>query len=175
MLRKFFALCVCLCLLLPVASAEEELYLAFVSDAMSKTGGDHANYERDMIYVHAQDLGDFWMRILEDGPAVEAYHKQGVRFTLDRTPKAVYGSDDVVTPASVELIGAITGELVSLDDTSLVTKVYDWGAVVDDAPTKRLIVNEQTQIENNVQAGDPANLLYEPDTEIVLLVIASNG
>lgn len=183
-MKKLLAVCVCLSMLFGAVSFAEEadpVYLAFVSDAMPKDGDDETAYEKDKIYVHTapygetEAIGDFWLKIPEDGPAVEEYHKQGVRFTLAQTPEKPYTYDDIVTPESVEIIGAITGELVEKGDGYLVTKVYDWGAVVPDAPTQRLVCDDATEWADAFEPGDPVRILYDPSTDVALYVSYSNG
>ena len=183
-MKKLLTVCVCLAMMLgAVAFAEEAepTYLAFVSDAMPKDGDDPTAYEKDMIYIHSEpfggmeSIGDFWLMIPEDGPAVEEYHKQGVRFTLSQAPEKPYTYDDIVTPESVEIIGAITGEIVESGDDYLVTKVYDWGEIVPDAPTQRLICDNATEWAGDFNPGDPVRILYDPATDFALYVTYSNG
>lgn len=173
----------CLLIICLAASAEtvtpqqEEgyVYLASVSGAFSRYGEDDADYEKDMVYVHLREEGSVWLVFPEGAAPVETYHQQAVRFVMAEPLVDALDYDMEIHPLRVELLGYITGEAIALEEDYIETYVYDWGAVVDDAPTMRLTIDAESVVDEGIQPGDSLSIIYDADTNVVLQLLGTNG
>lgn len=128
------------------------------------------------IRTRHEGMYGFYLAVPDKGPKAETFSRKAIRFTLtEPVPEGGFGADEVVTPASIEILGLIAGEVVEIGEDYVVSYVYERGAVVSDAPTIRLTIDENTYMSTQFQPGSPVYILFDEETETAYEIWRSNG
>lgn len=102
------------------------------------------------------------------------YH--GVQFTPDASTPAPFEHDQQIKADTLTLLPAVIGSVNESGDGYLVVNVSEDGGIVDNLPTKRLVLTGDTQINSEYAEGSFVMVVYDNDTDLnALMIVVSNG